>query len=208
MRGKHIEQGGENLQLTPGDGTDGRDIVDKGHQRSNSRIEFEVFDILADFFNGLVERALQFFADAVPFAENILEVPVALDKAAASFNPMGAPRSGLFEIADKHLIQAHGVCAVFADDIVGIDDVPAGFAHLLAVLAEDHAVAGAFGIRLRGGNLPDIIEKFVPETAVKQVERGVLHAAVVPVHGGPVFQGFFACESVLIVGIHITQEIP
>ena len=48
----------------------------------------------------------------------------------------------------------------------------------------------------------------MPETAVQQVQGGVLHAAVVPIHGAPVLQGLLAGDSVVVVGIAVTQEIP
>ena len=145
-------------------------------------------DIVSDLLNRLVEGCLQLGTDGVAVDENILQIPVALDEAAAAADARRAPRSGLFKVADEHLVQAHGVRAVLVNDLVGVDDIAAGLAHLLAVLAEDHAVRGALGVRLGRGNNADIIEELVPEAAVEQVERGVLHAAVVPVDGRPVVE--------------------
>ena len=48
------------------------------------------------------------------------------------------------QVADEHDVQAHGICAVLIDDIIGVDDVAAGLRHLLAALAEDHTVLVRF----------------------------------------------------------------
>ena len=40
------------------------------------------------------------------------------------------------------------------------------------------------------------------------MQRGVLHAAVVPVHGRPVFQRLLGGQGLIIVGVHIPQEVP
>merc|ERR1719258_789368 len=47
--------------------------------------------------------------------------------------------------AHEHLVQAHRVGAVLVDDVVGVDDVAAALAHLLAVLAQDHALVHELG---------------------------------------------------------------
>ncbi len=74
-------------------------------------------------------------------------------------------------------------------DVVGVDHVAAGLGHLLAALAQDHAVAGALGVGLLGGHHADVVQELVPEAGVQQVQGGVLHAAVVPVHRGPSSSG-------------------
>ena len=45
------------------------------------------------------------------------------------------------------------------------------------------------------GTRPIVVEELVPEAGVQQMERRVLHAAVVPVHGRPVFESFRTGES-------------
>ena len=69
-------------------------------------------------------------------------------------------------------------------------------------------MACALLIRLLGRHDADVIQKLVPEAAVEQVERGVLHAAVVPVDWAPVVQCLLGGERFVIVRIHIAQEIP
>ena len=91
--------------------------------------------------------------------------------------------AALFKIADEHLIQAHGVRAVVAaryrpgsPRCRGILDIFSPFSpRIMPWLVR-------FCIRLRGGHHADVVQELVPEAAVQQVQRGVLHAAVVPVH--------------------------
>ena len=78
----------------------------------------------------------------------------------------------------------------------------------VGVQAQDHAVGGALLVRLGSGHHADIVQELVPETAVQQMQGGVLHAAVVPVHGRPVLQRFLGGQSVLAVGVHVAQEVP
>ena len=79
---------------------------------------------------------------------------------------------------------------------------------VVRVLAENHAVAGALGIRLFRVDDADIIEELVPEAGVQQVKRRVLHTAVIPVNGGPIGFSFFGDGSILVVRVHIAQIIP
>ena len=69
-------------------------------------------------------------------------------------------------------------------------------------------MGGTLGIGLLGGNHTDVVQELVPETAVQQMQGGVLHAAVVPVHGTPVVLSVLAHQSIGVVGIHIAQEVP
>ena len=54
-----------------------------------------------------------------------------------------------------------------------VDHIAAGLGHLLAVRAEDHAVAGALLIRFGRGHHADVVEEAVPEAGIEQVQRGV-----------------------------------
>ena len=207
MRRKRVEQDSINAQFLSGDGAGCGDLVHQRHQRGDRRVEFQRFGILAHLFDRLVERGFQLFAHAVAL-DAVLEIPVAFQEPAAAAHAFGFPRSSLFKVADEHLVQTHRSRAVLFHSVVGVDDIAARFAHLLTVRAEDHAVAGALRIRFRRGNLADIVEEFVPETAVQQMERCVLHAAVVPVDRGPVFEGLLAGKLLVVVRIHVAQEVP
>ena len=137
-----------------------------------------------------------------------MQIPYTVEEPLAALHRIVAPGSGLFKVTDEHDIHAHGIGAILCHHIVGVDHIAAGFGHFFAALAQDHAVAGAFVIRFFGRYHTEIIEEFVPETGIKQMERGVFHAAVVPIHGRPVLQRFLRSQRLIVVGIHIPQEIP
>ncbi len=208
MRCEQIEQKSEGPQFAAGDAARRGNIVHQGHQRRDGRVELEVLHILADLFDRLVERSFHLPADDVSVAKNVLQAPITLQKAPASPDAVCAPRSRLFEIADEHLIQTERIGAVFVHDVVRINHIAARLAHFLAVFTEDHTVARAFGVGLRRGNFADVVQEFMPETAVKQMKRGMLHAAVVPVHRQPVFHGFFSGKALAVVRIRVAQKIP
>ena len=145
-------------------------------------------------------------SEAVALRQVFRQVPHPVQEALAALDGLGVPGGGLFKIAQEHLVQAHGVGAVFRHDVVGVDHVVQGLGHLddgmlahLAVFfhqmaaggglvpvlgqqlflvpvahivitagvqAQDHAVAGALLIGLGGGHHADIIQEFMPKTAV------------------------------------------
>ena len=78
----------------------------------------------------------------------------------------------------------------------------------VGVQAKDHAVGSTLLVGLCRGHHTDIVQELMPEAAVQQVQGGVLHAAVIPIHGAPVLQGLLAGDSIVVVGIAVTQEIP
>ena len=69
-------------------------------------------------------------------------------------------------------------------------------------------MSGALLVGFRRRHSANIIQELMPETAVQQMQGGVLHAAVVPVHGRPVLQRLLGGQSVLAVGVHVAQEVP
>ena len=78
----------------------------------------------------------------------------------------------------------------------------------MGVQAQDHAVGGTLLVRLLGGHNADVIQELVPETAVQQVQGGVLHAAVVPVHGAPILERLLAGDGVVVLRVAVAQEVP
>ena len=78
----------------------------------------------------------------------------------------------------------------------------------VGVQAQNHSMAGALCVRFRSRHHTDIIQEFVPETGVQQVQCGMLHTAVIPVDRSPVLKRFFAGKSLVIVRVHIPQEVP
>ena len=69
-------------------------------------------------------------------------------------------------------------------------------------------MARTLGIGFLRRHDADIIEELVPEAAVEQMERRVLHAAVVPVDRAPVAQGLGRGKGLVVVRIHIAQIVP
>jgi len=78
----------------------------------------------------------------------------------------------------------------------------------VGIQAKDHAVGSTLLVGLCRGHHADIVQELMPEAAVQQMQGGVLHAAVVPVHRRPVFQCFLRGQSILAVGVHVAQEVP
>jgi hypothetical protein len=107
--------------------------------------------------------------------------PDALEEAVDAFDAGGGPGFYLVEGAHEHFEEAEGVGAIFGDDVVGVDDVAAGFGHFLAVFAEDESLVDEFLERFVVGDEAAVEEDFVPEAGVEEVEDGVFDAADVEV---------------------------
>ena len=60
----------------------------------------------------------------------------------------------------------------------------------------------------RSRNNALVIQEFMPESGIQQMQGRVLHTAIVPVDRQPVFKCFRTCQCLVIVRIGITQEIP
>lgn len=110
--------------------------------------------------------------------------PGAAEKPIDAFDAFGAPRLAVLQRAHEHFVEAEGVGAVFLQNVVGVDDVAAGFGHLLAVFAEDDALIDQFEKRFGGGDEAEIEEDFVPETGIQEMQDGVFGAADVEVNAG------------------------
>ena len=62
-------------------------------------------------------------------------------------------------------------------------------------------MAGALLVGFGRGHHADVVQEAVPEPAVQQMQRGVLHAAVVPVHRQPVLQLLHGGQFLVVVGV-------
>ena len=107
--------------------------------------------------------------------------PDAAEKTIDAFDAFGVPRFDHFQRAHEHLVKPERVGAVFAQNVVGVDDVAARLGHLLPVLAEDDALVDQLEERLRRGDVAQIEKDVVPETGVEQMQHGVLDAADVQI---------------------------
>ena len=104
-----------------------------------------------------------------------------------------------------------GLACAFLVAVLGQQALALGVGLILkgmGVQAQDHAVRGTLLVWLLGGDHADIIQEFMPETAVQQVQGGVLHTAVVPVHRAPILQSLFAGDGVVVLRVAIAQEVP
>ena len=190
MRCKRIKKSNKNLIFILCYAAGSGYIIKQGHHGGDCSICLKIIGVLADFLYAAVEVALQLRADSLAL-HDVLKRPYPVKKALAALDGVCVPWRRFFKVADEHFIKAKGICAVLFDNIVRVDHVAAALGHFFVVLAQNHAVACALLIRLFCGNNADVIEEFVPETAVKHVKGGVLHTAVVPVNGHPVVKRLF-----------------
>ena len=91
MGGEGIHQNGEYPEFSASDRACIVNLVDERHKGGDGRVELESFDVLPDLLDGLVEGALERRTDGFLRRDDGLEVPVALDKAAAALDARGAP---------------------------------------------------------------------------------------------------------------------
>ena len=207
MGGKGIEQQQQVLHIAPGAAVGG-ELIDHGHHGGNGGVHLQGIDVLGDLLDGLVDDGLVGRGHLITLSGVLRQVPHTVQEPLGALDGIVGPGSGLLKVADEHDIKPHGVGAVLLHDVVGVHHIAPGLGHLLAALTQDHAVAGALGIGLLSGHHADVIEELVPEAGVEQVQRGVLHTTVVPVHGRPVVQRLLGGQGLVVVGVHIAQEVP
>ncbi len=181
-------------------------FVDKDHQGRDGSVEPEVVEVVGDLLDAGVEGArllasrfevadgggqldaVEEFRAAVGFGGQGLfefefaffvdeEPPGAAEESVNAFDAFGAPGFHHFERAHEHFVQAEGVGTVVLQDFVGIDNVLAGLGHFLAVFAEDEALVDEAAEGLRGGDVAEVEEHFMPEAGVEEVEDGVFGSA-------------------------------
>ena len=214
MRSERIEQYQQSSVVCAGQRACGVYFIKQTHHRSDGGVELKCFDVLADLLDGLVHGSAELVAVLVAGNYLLLHSPYSVEEALAALDAVLLPRSSLFEVAYEHLVKTEGIGTVFLYNIVRIYNVALGLGHLcelagtLGVLAEYHTVGGALHVRLLAGNNALIIQELVPEAAVQQVERGVLHTAVLPVDRHPVLERFLGCKLLVVVRVAVAQEVP
>ena len=101
---------------------------------------------------------------------------------------------GLADEAVATLFDVVGCHGLVADAVLGF--------------AQDHALVDESLKRLARAQVAQVVEHFVPESGVQQVQHRVLDAADVEVDGHPVrFLGRID-EPVCVVGVKVTQVVP
>ena len=117
-----------------------------------------------------------------------------------------APRSALLKVADEHLVQTHGICAVIVNDLVRLTTLP----RLLDISRSR-----------RGSCRGWCALHTAPWSALRRCHTGTYArkrlysrcsvvcsiAAVVPINRRPVFQCFRRGKRLVVVRVHIAQEV-
>src|SRR5690606_23899876 len=98
------------------------------------------------------------------------ETPYAVQETARAVEPVGGPCDIRIERPHEHFVKPQRIRPVGTYDIVRIDDITPGFAHLFVVLAENHSLVEQLLERLLRWNDADIVQELVPEPGVQQVQ--------------------------------------
>ena len=208
MRRNGVEQQEQGFEFPARHTADGNHLVHQRHHLRDGGVVLHGLVVQRNLLNRLMHERVQLLAVPLIGRHVLLQAPHAVEEAAAALRALRAPRNRLIERAHEHLVHAESVCADFVDDIIRIDDVAARLGHLLAVLAQNHAVAGALLVGFGRGNHANVMQEQVPEAAVQQVQGRVLHAAVVPVHRQPVPERFGRADAGFAVRVAVTHEVP
>ena len=148
------------------------EFVDENHHLRNGGVERERFGVSSDFLNGLVQHFHQLCVRCSVVHEKSTffvaeQTPDATKEPVNTFGALRVPRLGRFERTHKHFVESQRIRAVFADDVVGIDDIAPRFAHLPVVFAENHSLVDEACEWLRRRDVAEIEQHFVPEARVK-----------------------------------------
>ena len=208
VRRKGAEELEQRVQLVLCDAALCVNVVHKAHHRGDRRVELHALDVLRNLFDAGVEARAQLGVRVALALDHVRKPPYAIQELPAALRSLGIPRDRLVERAHEHDVQAERVRAVDRDVIVRIDHVAARFRHFLAVRAEHHAVARPLHVRFGRRDKAAVIQELMPEARVEQVQRCVLHAAVVPIYGQPVFQFVIVRKRLVVVRVALAQEIP
>ena len=208
MRSNRVQQQQQGTKFSTGHAALLEHLVHQSHHGSDGRVVLHLFIVFGNLLHGFVHQAVQLGRIAFLRRDDFLQPPHTIQEAAASLGTVGGPRNGLIKGTHEHFVQAESVCTDFINDVVRVDHVAPGLGHLLPVFAQNHAMAGTLLVRFRAGHHANIVEEQVPEPAVEQVQGGMLHTAVVPVHRQPILHGFLTCNGMVIVRIRVADEIP
>ncbi|MPN59331.1 hypothetical protein SDC9_207052 [bioreactor metagenome] len=80
-----------------------------------------------------MHHAFQLWAIACFVCHDFLKLPDTIQVTLGALGAIFRPRRGFFIVADEHDIGSQGICAVFVNDIVGINHVALGLGHFFAV---------------------------------------------------------------------------
>ena len=208
MRRNGVEQQEQGFEFPTRHAAGGNHLIHQRHHLRDGGVVLHGFVIQRNLLNRLMHERVQLLAVPLVGRHVLLQAPHTVKEAAAALRALRAPRNRLIERAHEHLVHAESVRANFINNVIRIDDVAARLGHLLAVLAKNHAVAGALLVGFRRGNHANVMQEQMPETAVQQMQGRVLHAAVVPVHGQPIAKRFGRGNGCFAVRVAVAHEVP
>lgn len=110
--------------------------------------------------------------------------------------------------AINRIAKRHGVGTVGLDNRARGHDVALGLGHGVAVLVLDHALAQQVGEGLVHTQQTQVAQCLGKETAVEQVQNGVLDAADVVIDGHPTVGGSLGEGQLGVVRVGIAQVVP
>ena len=187
----------------------GEQVVVALHETGDDRVQAEVLKSLGDRVDHLVARA-DHLAGGLDVLILILhdQVVEPAQEAVYAVDASVVPLRIQLGRTDEQLVHAQGIAAVILHQLVRGNHVALGLAHLDAVLAGDHALVEQLVERLLEIDGADVIQELGVEPGVKQVQHGVLHAADVHIHGQVLVRLLLGDQLLIVVRIHIAQEVP
>ena len=207
MRRKGRKETCKNGKLVLSDLANLVDGVESSHHCRNCGVELHSINIVGYLLDKLMDVLFKCGSEALAL-DDVEKVIESLKEALTALDGLSVPGGGLLEVADEHLVKTHSICAVISDDIIGINYVTAGLGHLFAILTKDHTVAGTLKVGLVVRKGVDVVKELGPESGVKKVKGGMLHTAVIPIYGHPIFKRLARCELLIVVRIAISEEVP
>src|SRR5690606_28621737 len=140
------------LQGLPGDRFERQQVIGVDHQLADGGIEPERFDILGALLRRPVHLLGRLQIDGGVFLQARDGGSDLVEEGSHALDVLALPRLGFFERAEEHLVDSQRIRAVVAHDIVGIDDVAPGLAHLLADHLQSYVVHGMVGFAVAIGD--------------------------------------------------------
>jgi hypothetical protein len=140
-------------------------------------------------------------------ADLIHQPPDTGEEPPAPLQPCVRPLDLFLWRRDEHHVQAQRIGAVLLDHVVGIDHVPLGLRHDLAVL-EDHALGQQPRERLVQVRHAQIAEDPAEEPRINQVQDRVLDPAAVEINRSPIGDLVRIERQLGVLRIAEPEEVP
>ena len=102
-------------------------FIDQRHHGSDACIKFQIFIIIAHFFDCLVHFCFQIGAVSLFLRHDILQFPDALQKSPAALYAVFAPSCTQIKSTDKHFVGTQCIRAVISHNIIRIYNIAQRF---------------------------------------------------------------------------------